>query len=760
MTTVWRRYLVVGLLAAAVDLVLPEGIVRDLVYCLVAGSGAAAIWGSVRLNRPDRPFAWYLLAAGMASWVLGLALNSWSTHASAIASFPSREDVAFLAAYPLLASALLMFARSRGRERRPTELLDAAILTMGVGIPAWIFLVQPTLSVVGVPVLARLVAASYPLGNLLVFGALVRLANAPGPGRLVSRLLAASVGAVLIVQGLVQAMVSAPIDHSHSSSFDPVWLVAFVLAGAACLHPATRVLSSPAADADTTIRASRIVALAAVTMTGPAILVGELITGAPIDVWTVAVASALTMLLILARMIRLLRQLQEKAEQVDHLASTDNLTELPNRRALASAAQVRLADSGRGQALLLLDLDKFKEVNDSLGHHVGDQLLIQVGARLREHLRTGDLLARLGGDEFAILLEGAGHAQAVAVATTLHAALAETFSLDGIEVRSAASIGIALFPDSGPDVSTLMRKADIAMYLAKASGDGIHVYGSGDDTDGAARLRTIAELRTAIARHEFVLYYQPKVDLGTGRVSGVEALVRWDHPTRGLLAPAAFLELVEEAGLMRAMTNAVLNIALDQAAVWLDTGQLLNIAVNLSASSLVDAEIAERITAMLASRNLPPQVLQLEITEELLMIDRNRARAILTQLRSSGIQISIDDYGTGYSSLSYLRDLPIDELKLDRSFIFPMADDARAAALVASTIDLAHSLDLRIVAEGVETAVVYTELARLGCDQAQGYLISRPVPAAELDHWLSNRGAGDDPTDCWPDSGILGARTS
>ena len=304
-------------------------------------------------------------------------------------------------------------------------------------------------------------------------------------------------------------------------------------------------------------------------------------------------------------------------------------------------------------------------------------------------------------------------------------------------MHSAVSIGIALFPDHGRDLSTLLRKADIAMYKAKVAGEP-HLYDGADD-DGGARLRMVEELRTALADDQLVVHYQPKIDLRTGAVHGVEALVRWDHPTHGLLYPDSFLALVEECGLMRAMTQVVLKIALDQAAIWHAGAHPLTVAVNLSASSLVDVELPAEIAAMLTARALPPGALQLEITEEFLMADRDRARDILSQLRDHGVQISVDDFGTGYSSLSYLRDLPIDELKLDRSFVFPMADDVRAASLVASTIALAHSLDLRMVAEGVENDVAFAELARLGCDQAQGYFMSRPVPAAELDRWLRAR---------------------
>jgi diguanylate cyclase (GGDEF)-like protein len=455
----------------------------------------------------------------------------------------------------------------------------------------------------------------------------------------------------------------------------------------------------------------------------------------------------LTMLQTLTSHLAVALRSTRLVQELGYDATHDSLTGLANRRALYTDGQARLmASPDRRRALLVLDLDKFKEVNDSLGHHAGDQLLVEVGVRLLGQLRGGDLLARLGGDEFAILLEDAGHQEAASVAENLRARLAEPFTtsagpsaLGSLTLHSTVSIGIALFPEDGPGLSALLRKADIAMYQAKTNGDGHHVYSGTDDADGATRLRTVDELRTAITSHQFVLHYQPKVDLDTGAVRNVEALVRWDHPTRGLLYPVSFLALVEVSGLMRAMTRIVLEVALDQAARWQEQGQQLIVAVNLSASSLVDSELPEEIFAMLRQRGVPPAALQLEITEEFLMANRDRARSILTKLRNGGVEISVDDFGTGYSSLSYLRELPIDELKLDRSFVLPMADDSRAAALVASTIDLAHSLGLRMVAEGVETNLAYAALRRLGCDQAQGFLMSRPLPAAKLEQWLSNR---------------------
>ena len=456
---------------------------------------------------------------------------------------------------------------------------------------------------------------------------------------------------------------------------------------------------------------------------------------------TLSVALAAATLLALGLRTQLAFRQLVRAADLRTLAATDDLTGLPNRRALYAEARARFGqERPSGQALLLLDLDRFKEVNDSLGHQAGDRLLVDVGARLRARLREGDLLARLGGDEFAILLEGASRGEALAVAASLRAALVEPFQLDDIALHSSTSIGIALFPEHGDDLSSLLRKADIALYQAKVTRDRHLVYQgdtSAEGVDTSTRLRRVAELRTALAEHQFRLHFQPKVDLLGGRVVGVEALVRWDHPERGLLLPAVFLALVEQSGLMRAMTQEVLLLAIDQAARWRTAGTPLTVAVNLSPSCLVDDELPDQILAMLAARGVPAQTLQLEITEEVLMTDRERARGILTRLRAHGVQVAVDDFGAGYSSLAYLRDLPIDELKLDRAFVLPMSTDPRAAALVASTIDLAHSLELRIVAEGVEDRETCRELARLGCDQAQGFHISRPVPAAELEAWFA-----------------------
>jgi diguanylate cyclase len=714
---------VLGLLAVAV----PAGVCWLTVRRVGAGNREALLGAAAVTAQAVAPTCDILAPAGRMSL-----------------PFPSPADLASGVFYLLLMAGLVTAVRRRVRGLESAVWWDCAVGSLGAAAVLTVVL-SPVLvsALAGSPSVSTLVATACPmLDSAFVAGAagIVAVGGLGGVHLSNRWALLLAGGMVLAAADVVYALQVAQSAYAVGTPLDAGWAIAMVVV-------ATWVDGAERGDGATTVPQTSPVT-GATNMVVPAVAttaaLGVLVASSQTDLLALAVVlAAATLLAATARTQVAFGQLVRMAD-VRRQATTDELTGLPNRRALYSEGHARLLDvPGRRESLLLLDLDRFREVNDCMGHHAGDLLLIQVGARLRAHLHAGDLLARLGGDEFAVLLRDAGHDQAADVATALRAALAEPFALEGVTLHSSVSIGIALFPDDGLDLGSLLRKADIAMYSAKSSQVGHHFYGADDDIDGAARLRTVQELRTALVDDQLVVHYQPKIDLPAGDVHGVEALVRWDHPTRGLLYPDAFLTLVEESGLMSAMTRVVLTLALDQAAVWRARGLRMTVSVNLAASSLVDADLPGQIGTMLAARTLPPDVLQLEITEESLMADRDRARAILTRLRHDGIQISIDDYGTGCSSLSYLRDLPIDELKLDRAFVFRMVDDARAAALVASTIDLAHSLGLRMVAEGVETSVVYAELIRLGCDQAQGYFMSRPVPAAELDHWLSTRNTGD-----------------
>ena len=417
------------------------------------------------------------------------------------------------------------------------------------------------------------------------------------------------------------------------------------------------------------------------------------------------------------------------------LAHTDELTGLVNRRGFHDIAARALTESAGPLAVLLVDLDGFKDINDGLGHPTGDDLLRALGRRLQNGVYGGAatiVVARIGGDEFAILADD-HERRADAIAHELLAAIRQPFYLQSLELRVDASIGIASAADLAGGLDDLLRRADIAMYKAKARHLGVLRY-SADTEQSCGQLRMTAQLRHALERDpkQLVLHYQPKVDLLSGRLAGVEALARWQHPERGLLMPGEFLPLVQRARLQRLLTERVLERVLAELPLWRGELRGQPVAVNLPAEAVSDPTLVDCVAGLLRDTNTPPRLLQLEITEDFLMADLDGARVVLEKLRSLGVAISIDDYGTGYSSLAYLRDLPVDELKLDRAFVSPIMHDERAAAIVRSTIELAHSLGLRMVAEGIEDAATWHRLLAMGCDVGQGYLFGYPQPSAEL----------------------------
>ncbi|MGZ4506932.1 MAG: bifunctional diguanylate cyclase/phosphodiesterase [Blastococcus sp.] len=439
-----------------------------------------------------------------------------------------------------------------------------------------------------------------------------------------------------------------------------------------------------------------------------------------------------------------LREVEQlRLRQLAAEAHHDPLTGLANRRRLIEELEATVYGAGaRSCAVLMIDLDRFKEINDSFGHSVGDDLLCLVGPRLEQALRPGDLLARMGGDEFAVLLPDAGDARAREVADSLSAALRDAFELDGMPLHIDASIGIALCPDHGRDRSLLLARADTAMYVAKRGRHGFEVWAPDGTPDSRDRLETLEQLRTALDTDQLITHYQPKLDLRTGAVIGLEALVRWEHPTRGLLYPDVFLPLAEQAGLMRRLALRVLELSLRDLQSWRAAGHDLSVAVNLSVSNLQDVALPEQVEMLLDSFGVPAAALTLEITEDVLMADAARSQQVMAGLRRLGVRLSIDDYGTGYSSLSYLRALPVDELKLDRSFVSSLTTDERAAAIVRSTLQLSRDLGMSMVVEGVEDAATLAALREWGCDIAQGYHIARPMAACRFLEWLTGRPSG------------------
>lgn len=435
-------------------------------------------------------------------------------------------------------------------------------------------------------------------------------------------------------------------------------------------------------------------------------------------------------------------ELKQARDEAHHQALHDGLTTLPNRVLLNDRLQqaILLADRDRGGlALLMLDLDRFKDVNDILGHHTGDELLQQVALRLRSVVRASDTVARLGGDEFAVVLPTAGDTTlATRIARIIVQALEQPFSLGDHQVAVGASVGVAVYPDHGADAKTLLRHADVAMYVAKRGGGGYAMYSYEQDMNAPERLELIGQLRDAINNEELVLYYQPKLSLSTGRCIRVEALVRWRHPKRGLVPPDQFIPLAEQTGLIRPLTKWVLSAAVRQCREWQDTGTGIGVAVNLSTRNLHDPDLVDQIATLLRDYRVAAELLKVEVTESAVMTDPTRALETLSRIRDMGVEVSIDDFGTGHSSLSYLKHLPVAEIKLDRSFVRDMQLNDNDFAIVRSTVELAHKLGLRVVAEGVEDRATWDLLVGLQCDAAQGYYMSPPLSADDLQSWLDS----------------------
>jgi diguanylate cyclase (GGDEF)-like protein len=683
-------------------------------------SGAALCGLRARVG-PEPRGPWLAFAVAILLWAAGSIVVAVTEPAT---GEPGVADVFWCAYYVAAYIGVGLLVRSRLRKVHPIGWLDGAIGAFGIGAIGAALLFEPAREATGGAFAAVAINLAYPLLDMLLLGFVLVLAAIEGRPVARSRVLlgAAMIGMVVCDVFFLFGATSSAYDLG--TLVDVGWPLIMTLIGLAAWED--QELRRPVQ-----MRASVAMAMPTIfTLLALALVIyGNL---RPLGAPALVLATA-TLLLGVIRTALSLKTYQELALR-RRQAVTDELTGLPNRRALYERLRRGIA---RGPlALLLIDLDGFKEVNDSLGHTAGDLLLREIGPRLRDALRDEDLLARLGGDEFGVLLDGADVSAAIAVASRIRIALERPVDVEGLALMVDASIGVATYPDHGLDADALMQHADVAMYHAKAARTGCEIYTPERDASSRDRLSLLGRLRHAVDADELVLHYQPKADLRTGEVLAVEALVRWEHPERGLLGPGAFLPVAEQTALMRPLTLRVMHTALADCRRWLDAGRPLSVAINLAVANLIDRGFPAEVAAALDRHGVPAELLRLEITENVVMADPVRTHEVVDALRDLGVGLSLDDFGTGHSSLAYLRRLAVDELKIDRSFVAEMVADPDAAAIVRHTIDLARSLRLRVVAEGAEDAETWAALERAGCDLGQGFFLSRPVPAAELEAWL------------------------
>lgn len=721
--------LLVGVVAYVLTAVLPDGFggaeAAGQWLCPVLMLGAAAVVAARARSRRDERWAWALIAAGM------LIPGVRNVLYPAFGAMPSWRPV-WLCFYLLLFAGLLLLLRTRVR-RLPTALwLDALIAGFAVAAVTAVAFGPYSVATSGSPLTVAL-ALGFPAGDLMLValaGCALSLLGWRADRRWGLLLAGFVLYAIADVVFMFQVADGTYVRGSWSDALRPA--AALLLATASWLVPRAQRAHAPV-----TLHSNGIPQL---VCTG--VLAGLLVLSHDSDVPRIAIVlAALGLVAVAARFAVALREVGKLAESHRH-AMTDDLTKLANRRAMSTAltgASFAFSESDsdrQGPGLLVLDLDRFKGVNDSLGHHVGDQLLCQVADRLSRAVRADDLLARVGGDEFAVLLPpGVDLRTAEAVAARIVDTLSQPFQLDDITVAVDASVGIALCPLHCGHPEDLLQCADIAMYLAKGSPVRVAVYDTGHDSLRVDERRTIDELRIAIECGQLTCHYQPKVR-ADGSVHSVEALVRWQHPTRGLLKPDAFLHLAERGGLMRPLTAEVLDRALTQARRWRETHDDLAVAVNLSVTNLLDVDLVAHIGDRLRRHGVPADALILEITEGMLGSERVRSLAVGDALKDLGVKVSIDDFGTGWSSLARLQEMTVDELKLDGVFVERLTNDSRSIAIVRSTVALAHSLGASLVAEGVEDRETLDALRRYGCDITQGHVHCPPLPADELDRWL------------------------
>jgi diguanylate cyclase (GGDEF)-like protein len=727
----WAWFLGAGLLATVVFLFLDGTDLQSTAYELIAGVAAAAVLVGVRFHQPARPAGWQLLAASGALWAVGALLWGANETVFDAASFPSLADAAYLAAYPLLVLGIVRLIHERAGKRDTGAVLDAIALAVAAAIPSAIFLVAPMLDDAALGPLAKQVAVAYPLVDLFLLAALVRLVLVPGRWSVSQRLLVAGL-ACNVTAGTIFAVPSVAVGHSGVGPLDGVWLLGYLLVAAAALHPTMTEVTEPSEPrADASV--GRIAAVALAGISAPAVLAVEALTGEVHHLPVILAGWGVVLVLLVARLTVLTRWLAREA----HI---DPLTRLPNRHHLLDRVDAILRrgpDATEGIALLYLDLDRFKVVNDSIGRDAGDQLLIDVAERLRATVRPGDLVTRLRGDDFVVLCHDiTDEASARVVAQRLTGGLADPFWVDGAPHFLSASMGISRATSWTGQAAELLHDANAALTRAKTGGrSGSAIYDPSMERELSLRGRFEHDLFDAMGKGELLLHYQPVLDLGTGTVAGVEALLRWQHPDWGLTRPDSILPIAEETGLIVPIGQWVVGEACEQLRRWHREDPATaprEITVNVARRELLDPSYIAHLAACLERSGLPAGALVLDVADDGLADAPTAVLEALNRVRGLGVHVCIDGFGMGRRSLANVRRVPADRLKIDRSLVALVADHPDDRVVLSSLLQLGASLGLQVSAAGVESRSQSTQLERMGCLQAQGNLWAPPLPPGSV----------------------------
>jgi diguanylate cyclase (GGDEF) domain len=712
--------------------------IQALLMATAEGVAAAAVVLGIRRYGGVAPRGWWLTFGGLALMGAGTLASDGLSALGAVVTSPSLADALFLGGYLAILLGVRSVLSATGRPLPRASLLDVGIIAIGAGLIAWLAAIDPLIDSGRLGTLAFATSAAYPVFDVLWLGLVARLLFRPGTRTPAFWLIVAAIVAVL-VSDTALAWVESVGGTRTGPVIDLGWWVAIAALAVAALHPTMVDLLPAEADAVDQPSSFRIANLLLASLVTPVVLVVQGWSNPnDLDLWVVVGGSAALSMLVAARLAIIAGDLKASlaAEHATQLrlvqqARQDALTSLPNRTAFGE----RLASvlkMGEPAAVLVCDLDDFGQVNGTLGTEIGDAVLIAVGERLTGQLRVGDTVARLDGDEFGLLIRGVSDLQTARhLAEQVVSAVAAPLTVGARELVVRASIGVALSGPARTDADAILRDADIALYLAKSGGKGrAEVFSDELHAELAARLVLRGELEAAIADHGFVLHYQPVVELQTGAIEGVEALVRWKHRSRGLLPPSEFIALAEGSGLIVPLGRWILGEALREAASWGPAGEHLSVAVNVSPPQLREAAFMDDLRAALRSSKLDPARLVIEITESV-FAEALITAEVLKDIRALGVRVAIDDFGTGYSSLAYVQQYPVDIIKIDRSFVINLTDP-KSAAVTTTIVELAKKLRITTIAEGIEQPDQLANLVAFGCDLGQGYLFAKPMEAKRM----------------------------